>query len=86
MYIIMNMNIYITKENEDYLKNLDGSMSGLINQLLSIHRSGEPVWKEELETTIPTGGFSEVPVKKDQPLYDSKKQEDFQQLKKRMGI
>lgn len=42
MYIVMNMNIYITKDNEDYLKSLDRSMSGLVNELLYIHRSEQP--------------------------------------------
>lgn len=30
----MTMNIYITKENEQYLRSHSGSMSGLINELL----------------------------------------------------
>jgi hypothetical protein len=40
MRIIMNMNIYITKDNEEYLDSLpDGqSKSGLINTLLDHHR------------------------------------------------
>lgn len=39
MTIIMTMNIYITKDNELFLKALsDGSMSGLINRLLDDYR------------------------------------------------
>ena len=44
MYIvmyIMNMNIYITKENEKYLKSLPKgvSMSGLINKLIDMYKA-----------------------------------------------
>lgn len=35
MYIYMHMNIYITPENEARLRKLEGSMSGLINELLN---------------------------------------------------
>jgi len=38
MYIVMNMNIYITKDNEEKLRKLDDwTMSGLINYLLEKH-------------------------------------------------
>lgn len=38
----MNMNIYISKENEKWLRTED-SMSGLINRLLEEHYSGKVV-------------------------------------------
>lgn len=40
MCILMFMNIYITKQNEDLLKK-EPSMSGLINQLLTEHYEHE---------------------------------------------
>lgn len=36
MYIVMTMNIYITKQNEEKLRG-EKSMSGLINHLLDLH-------------------------------------------------
>lgn len=41
MYIVMNMNIYISRENEERLRS-EASMSGLINHLLEQHYSGTP--------------------------------------------
>ncbi len=40
MVIVMHMNIYITKANEEYLKNFTygKSMSGLINKLIDEYR------------------------------------------------
>ena len=42
MTIIMNMNIYITEQNEELLRKYDGSMSGLVNRLLSGFFEGYP--------------------------------------------
>lgn len=42
MYIVMNMNIYISPQNEERLRN-EASMSGLINKLLSEHYGQETV-------------------------------------------
>lgn len=41
MTIIIYMNIYITKDNEEFLKSItEGSMSGIINKLLNNYRKG----------------------------------------------
>lgn len=40
MCIVMNMNIYITPDNENKLRNHGGSMSGLINGLLDNYFNG----------------------------------------------
>lgn len=36
----MFMNIYMRRDNEEFLKGLSGSMSGLINELLDNYRAG----------------------------------------------
>ena len=41
MYIIMNMNIYISKQNEEWLRIQGQSMSGIINRLLDEARAGK---------------------------------------------
>lgn len=41
MYIVMHMNIYITTQNEEKLRQ-EKSMSGLINQLLDQHYGHSP--------------------------------------------
>lgn len=43
MYIVMNMNIYITKENEEFLQAIKPteSMSGIVNKLLDDYRDGK---------------------------------------------
>lgn len=43
MCMIMTMNIYITKENEEFLRRIKPgqSMSGLINELLDKYRNGK---------------------------------------------
>jgi hypothetical protein len=52
MCIIMNMNIYITKQNEEYLRKLtQGSMSGLINGLIDQARTAEDNY--QLNTPTP---------------------------------
>lgn len=56
MCMIMNMNIYITKANEELLKK-EKSMSGLINKLLSTHygaRTVDSVHVSEKDESIPT--------------------------------
>jgi hypothetical protein len=40
MTIIMTMNIYITKENEEWLREQTESMSGIVNSLLNVRRGG----------------------------------------------
>lgn len=37
------MNIYITKANEEWLRKQEGSMSGLINQLIINRRNGDKI-------------------------------------------
>ena len=42
MHIVMTMNIYITEDNRINLKNLNGSMSGLVNELLRDYFNKQP--------------------------------------------
>lgn len=50
----MCMNIYITKENQDFLRNLsDQSMSGLVNDLLNDYK------EKVTEESVPEEGSSE---------------------------
>lgn len=59
MCIIMTMNIYITKDNQKYLRelknNVEESMSGYVNRLLDNARGAQPLQVEE-----PKGGEPEI--------------------------
>lgn len=48
MYIVMYMNIYISEDNQKYLRTLDQSMSGLINKLLNDYRRGKKIPEESV--------------------------------------
>lgn len=54
MCIIMCMNIYITKANEEFLRSKGSSMSGLVNSLLDKERGATPlqVAKERFSDTL----------------------------------
>lgn len=80
MYIVMNMNIYITKDNEGYLKSLNRSMSGLVNELLEAHR-GTRSFSEPKIAQKPAPRTGEK-IK----TFDTKKQVDFAALKQTLGV
>lgn len=47
MRILMNMNIYITKDNEEHLRTVKPSMSGYINGLIELDRGVKPFIRDE---------------------------------------
>lgn len=71
----MVMNIYITKENEHYLRSVQGSMSGYINSLIMMDRSNAKVVKEHVVAEgIKLGKIKSVPSSTPQspePIYAS---------------
>lgn len=58
----MNMNIYISKENEEWLRAQGKSMSGIINELLARARkapiTGLPPLKDELYVQLKGGKWT----------------------------
>ena len=56
MCIVMYMNIYITKANEEWLRKQDKSMSGIINEALEKLRDASPlqvakeIFEDEMDT------------------------------------
>lgn len=63
--MIMTMNIYITQENETSLRNYNGSMSGLINDLLSQYFDQPTSLRSDTPNTITPRPLSEVLVEEE---------------------
>lgn len=63
MYIVMNMNIYISKENEAYLRTLQGSMSGYINGLIVMDKAeAKEVRQHVVDEGVKLGKIKSVPT------------------------
>lgn len=70
MSIIIDMNIYITKENEKWLREEEGSMSGIINAALNNMR-------HRISNTAGVSKIIESNTPKAERLTEKKKEEMF---------
>ena len=72
--IIMNMNIYITQENEQKLRQLnDWTMSGLVNYLLVKWFDDPDHNVEAIKENVEKEAFKEFPTKMQEPLPEHSK-------------